>query len=143
MCSQTITSILRGNLAPGGAVAKITGKEGLSFTGKARVFDSEEEFVPAVESGSIKKGEKTVVVLRYLGPKGGPGMREMLKPTSLIMGAGLGNDVACLTDGRFSGGCVLLTMEYCLLSLTTPQIARLLYRTCGSRGAGRWPHCSN
>jgi len=96
--------ILKGNLAPGGSVAKITGKEGLGFTGKARVFDSEDEFVRAVESGSIKKGEKTVVVLRYLGPKGGPGMPEMLKPTSLIMGAGLGNDVACLTDGRFSGG---------------------------------------
>lgn len=116
--------ILRGNLAPGGAVAKITGKEGLGFTGKARAFDTEDEFVSAVESGSIKKGEKTVVVLRYLGPKGGPGtfqlscllnlrdficglgMPEMLKPTSLIMGAGLGHDVACLTDGRFSGGCV-------------------------------------
>ncbi|KIJ17960.1 dihydroxy-acid dehydratase [Paxillus involutus ATCC 200175] len=96
--------ILRGNLAPGGAVAKITGKEGLSFTGKARAFDTEEEFITAVESGSINKGEKTVVVLRYLGPKGGPGMREMLKPTSLIMGAGLGHDVACVTDGRFSGG---------------------------------------
>ncbi|KAG6831921.1 hypothetical protein H0H92_006522 [Tricholoma furcatifolium] len=96
--------ILKGNLAPGGAVAKITGKEGLGFTGKARVFDSEELFVKAVESGSIKKGEKTVVILRYLGPKGGPGMPEMLKPTSLIMGAGLGQDVACLTDGRFSGG---------------------------------------
>ncbi|VDC04443.1 unnamed protein product [Peniophora sp. CBMAI 1063] len=96
--------ILKGNLAPGGAVAKITGKEGLEFTGKARVFDNEEDFVHAVESGSIKKGEKTVVVLRYLGPKGGPGMPEMLKPTSLIMGAGLGKDVACLTDGRFSGG---------------------------------------
>ncbi|KAK1231330.1 dihydroxy-acid dehydratase ilv3 [Marasmius sp. AFHP31] len=96
--------ILKGNLAPGGAVAKITGKEGLGFTGKARVFDNEEEFVKAVESGSIKKGEKTVVILRYLGPKGGPGMPEMLKPTSLIMGAGLGLDVACLTDGRFSGG---------------------------------------
>lgn len=66
-------SILRGNLAPGGAVAKITGKEGLGFTGKARAFDTEDEFVAAVESGSIKKGEKTVVVLRYLGPKGGPG----------------------------------------------------------------------
>lgn len=66
-------SILKGNLAPGGAVAKITGKEGLGFTGKARAFDSEDEFVAAVESGSIKKGEKTVVVLRYLGPKGGPG----------------------------------------------------------------------
>ncbi|KAI0076350.1 dihydroxy-acid and 6-phosphogluconate dehydratase [Panus rudis PR-1116 ss-1] len=96
--------ILRGNLAPGGAVAKITGKEGLGFTGKARAFDTEDDFVAAVESGSIKKGEKTVVVLRYLGPKGGPGMPEMLKPTSLIMGAGLGKDVACLTDGRFSGG---------------------------------------
>lgn len=96
--------ILRGNLAPGGAVAKITGKEGLSFTGKARVFDKEEDFVHAVEQGSIKKGEKTVIVLRYLGPKGGPGMPEMLKPTSLIMGAGLGQDVACVTDGRFSGG---------------------------------------
>ncbi|KAL4251227.1 IlvD/Edd family protein [Abortiporus biennis] len=96
--------ILKGNLAPGGAVAKITGKEGLGFTGKARAFDSEDDFVAAVESGSIKKGEKTVVVLRYLGPKGGPGMPEMLKPTSLIMGAGLGKDVACLTDGRFSGG---------------------------------------
>ncbi|KAG7088402.1 hypothetical protein E1B28_012400 [Marasmius oreades] len=96
--------ILKGNLAPGGAVAKITGKEGLGFTGKARVFDNEEDFVKAVENGSIKKGEKTVVILRYLGPKGGPGMPEMLKPTSLIMGAGLGFDVACLTDGRFSGG---------------------------------------
>jgi dihydroxy-acid dehydratase len=106
--------ILRGNLAPGGAVAKITGKEGLKFTGKCRAFDDEESFVKAVESGSIKKGEKTVVVLRYLGPTGGPGespfdvanvgMPEMLKPTSLIMGAGLGYDVACLTDGRFSGG---------------------------------------
>ncbi|TCD62679.1 hypothetical protein EIP91_006572 [Steccherinum ochraceum] len=97
-------SILKGNLAPGGAVAKITGKEGLGFIGKARTFDTEDAFVAAVESGSIKKGEKTVVVLRYLGPKGGPGMPEMLKPTSLIMGAGLGHDVACLTDGRFSGG---------------------------------------
>ncbi|EDR13369.1 uncharacterized protein LACBIDRAFT_177029 [Laccaria bicolor S238N-H82] len=96
--------ILKGNLAPGGAVAKITGKEGLEFTGKARTFDTEDDFVKAVESGSIKKGEKTVVILRYLGPQGGPGMPEMLKPTSLIMGAGLGLDVACLTDGRFSGG---------------------------------------
>jgi len=96
--------ILKGNLAPGGAVAKITGKEGLRFTGKARTFDSEDDFVTAVESGSFKKGEKIVVILRYLGPKGGPGMPEMLKPTSLIMGAGLGHDVACLTDGRFSGG---------------------------------------
>ncbi|BEI80163.1 hypothetical protein CcaverHIS002_0106920 [Cutaneotrichosporon cavernicola] len=96
--------ILRGNLAPGGAVAKITGKEGLQFTGKARVFDDEDSFVKAVEEGSIKQGQKTVVILRYLGPKGGPGMPEMLKPTSLIMGAGLGHDVACITDGRFSGG---------------------------------------
>lgn len=96
--------ILKGNLAPGGAVAKITGKEGLHFTGKARVFDSEDQLVIAVENKTIKKGEKTVIVLRYKGPKGGPGMPEMLKPTSLIMGAGLGMDVACLTDGRFSGG---------------------------------------
>lgn len=96
--------ILKGNLAPGGAVAKITGKEGLRFTGKARVFDTEDAMVAAVEKGEIKKGEKTVIVLRYKGPKGGPGMPEMLKPTSLIMGAGLGKDVACLTDGRFSGG---------------------------------------
>ncbi|KAF8195427.1 dihydroxy-acid and 6-phosphogluconate dehydratase [Pholiota molesta] len=95
---------LKGNLAPGGAVAKITGKEGLGFVGKARAFDTEDAFVKAVEQGEIKKGEKTVVILRYLGPKGGPGMLEMLKPTSLIMGAGLGMDVACLTDGRFSGG---------------------------------------
>ncbi|KAJ7069725.1 dihydroxy-acid/6-phosphogluconate dehydratase [Mycena amicta] len=96
--------ILKGNLAPGGAVAKITGKEGLGFTGKARAFDTEADFFDAVETGSIKKGEKTVVILRYLGPKGGPGMPEMLKPTSLVMGAGLGQDVACITDGRFSGG---------------------------------------
>lgn len=96
--------ILKGNLAPGGAVAKITGKEGLRFTGKARVFDTEDDLVAAVENKSLKQGEKTVVVLRYKGPKGGPGMPEMLKPTSLIMGAGLGNDVACVTDGRFSGG---------------------------------------
>jgi len=75
-----------------------------SSSPKARTFDTEDAFIEAVESGSIKKGEKTVVVLRYLGPKGGPGMPEMLKPTSLIMGAGLGLDVACLTDGRFSGG---------------------------------------
>lgn len=85
-------------------MSKITGKEGLKFSGKCRAFDEEESFVKAVEGGEIKKGEKTVVVLRYLGPKGGPGMPEMLKPTSLIMGAGLGYDVACLTDGRFSGG---------------------------------------
>ena len=121
--------ILRGNIAPGGAVSKITGKEGLRFTGKAKCFDSEDALVKTVENGLIKKSEKTVIVLRYLGPKGGPGtltrtssafeentketdsrvsfligMPEMLKPTSLIMGAGLGQDVAFITDGRFSGG---------------------------------------
>ncbi|OBZ83341.1 Dihydroxy-acid dehydratase [Choanephora cucurbitarum] len=96
--------ILRGNLAPEGSVAKITGKEGLQFTGKARVFDGEENFITALENNEFKKGEKTVVVIRNEGPKGGPGMREMLKPSSAIMGAGLGKDVALLTDGRFSGG---------------------------------------
>jgi dihydroxy-acid dehydratase len=94
--------ILRGNLAPGGSVAKITGKEGLRFSGPARVFDSEEEMLRALEQNRIRKGD--VVVIRYEGPKGGPGMPEMLTPTSAIMGAGLGNDVALLTDGRFSGG---------------------------------------
>jgi dihydroxy-acid dehydratase len=96
--------ILRGNLAPGGCVGKITGKEGLRFTGKAKVYDAEDDFIAALERGDIKKGEKTVVVIRYEGPKGGPGMPEMLKPSSAIMGAGLGQDVALLTDGRFSGG---------------------------------------
>ncbi|OLL22840.1 putative dihydroxy-acid dehydratase, mitochondrial [Neolecta irregularis DAH-3] len=96
--------ILRGSLALGGSVAKITGKEGFQFRGKARVFDAEDAFVKAVENGEIKKGEKTVVVIRYEGPKGGPGMPEMLKPSGLIMGAGLGHDVALITDGRFSGG---------------------------------------
>jgi dihydroxy-acid dehydratase len=94
--------ILRGNLAPEGAVAKITGKEGTGFSGTARVFDSEELMLAALEKQQIKKGD--VVVIRYEGPKGGPGMPEMLTPTSAIMGAGLGNDVALLTDGRFSGG---------------------------------------
>ena len=94
--------ILYGNLAKDGAVAKITGKEGTSFTGSARVFNSEEEGVEAILSKDIKAGD--VVVIRYEGPKGGPGMREMLKPTSAIMGAGLGKDVALITDGRFSGG---------------------------------------
>ncbi len=94
--------ILRGNLAPGGAVAKITGKEGELFEGPARVFDSEESMLSALERGEIRKGD--VVVIRYEGPKGGPGMPEMLTPTSAIMGAGLGNDVALITDGRFSGG---------------------------------------
>lgn len=96
--------ILRGSLAPGGSVAKITGKEGLVFKGKAKVYDAEDLFIKALERGEIKKGEKTVVIIRYEGPKGGPGMPEMLKPSSAIMGAGLGQDVALLTDGRFSGG---------------------------------------
>lgn len=94
--------ILKGNLAPGGAVAKITGKEGMRFTGPARVYDSEEAMLAALERREIRKGD--VVVIRYEGPKGGPGMPEMLTPTSAIMGAGLGADVALLTDGRFSGG---------------------------------------
>jgi dihydroxy-acid dehydratase len=94
--------ILKGNLAPGGSVAKITGKEGLRFAGPARVFDCEEAMLEGLEQGQIRKGE--VVVIRYEGPKGGPGMPEMLTPTSAIMGAGLGNDVALITDGRFSGG---------------------------------------
>lgn len=94
--------ILYGNLAPGGSVAKLTGKEGLAFRGTARVFDSEEAMLTSLEQGRIGKGD--VVVIRYEGPKGGPGMPEMLTPTSAIMGAGLGSDVALLTDGRFSGG---------------------------------------
>jgi dihydroxy-acid dehydratase len=94
--------VLRGNLAPGGAVAKITGKEGEHFSGPARVFNSEEDMLTALERSEIKKGD--VVVIRYEGPKGGPGMPEMLTPTSAIMGAGLGGDVALITDGRFSGG---------------------------------------
>ena len=94
--------VLKGNLAPDGAVAKITGKEGNKFTGTARVFDDEETMLKALEEGKIKKGD--VVVIRYCGPKGGPGMPEMLTPTSAIMGAGLGEHVALITDGRFSGG---------------------------------------
>jgi dihydroxy-acid dehydratase len=94
--------ILRGNLAPDGAVAKITGKEGQKFEGPAKVFDSEEDMLMALEQKRIVKGD--VIVIRYEGPKGGPGMPEMLTPTSAIMGAGLGKDVALLTDGRFSGG---------------------------------------
>ena len=94
--------ILRGNLAPEGAVAKITGKEGEMFTGRANVFDSEEEMLAALEREEIVKGD--VIIIRYEGPKGGPGMPEMLTPTSAIMGAGLGKDVALMTDGRFSGG---------------------------------------
>ncbi|ABN65237.1 dihydroxyacid dehydratase [Scheffersomyces stipitis CBS 6054] len=96
--------ILKGSLAPGSAVGKITGKEGTYFKGKARVFDDEGDFIVALEKGEIKKGEKTVCVIRYEGPKGGPGMPEMLKPSSALMGYGLGKDVALLTDGRFSGG---------------------------------------
>ncbi|MEE2762329.1 MAG: dihydroxy-acid dehydratase [Pseudomonadota bacterium] len=94
--------ILYGNLAPTGAVAKITGKEGTHFTGRARVFHSEEEAQARILDGTVVAGD--VLVIRYEGPKGGPGMREMLSPTSAIMGKGLGNDVALITDGRFSGG---------------------------------------
>lgn len=94
--------ILYGNLASGGAVAKITGKEGLVFTGKAKVFDAEEQALQSILNGDIVKGD--VIVIRYEGPKGGPGMREMLSPTSAVMGKGLGKEVALITDGRFSGG---------------------------------------
>lgn len=94
--------ILFGNLATEGSVAKITGKEGLSFEGSARVFNSEEEANEGISQGKVQKGD--VIVIRYVGPKGGPGMPEMLKPTSAIMGAGLGKEVALITDGRFSGG---------------------------------------
>ncbi|PZX53350.1 dihydroxy-acid dehydratase [Algoriphagus chordae] len=94
--------ILDGNLAPEGAVAKITGKEGSAFTGPAHVFDSEQEANDAIRDHRVEKGE--VLVIRNIGPKGGPGMPEMLKPTSMIIGAGLGSDVALITDGRFSGG---------------------------------------
>ncbi|KAJ5701989.1 dihydroxy-acid dehydratase [Penicillium malachiteum] len=97
-------TILRGSLAPGGSVGKITGKEGTSFTGKARVFDDEDSFIAALERSEIKKDEKTVVVIRYCGPKGGPGMPEMLKPSAALMGYGLGSSCALITDGRFSGG---------------------------------------
>jgi len=95
-------SILYGNVAPEGAVAKITGKEGLRFEGRARVFASEEEALKAILDDTVEAGD--VVVVRYEGPRGAPGMREMLSPTSAIMGKGLGNDVALITDGRFSGG---------------------------------------
>ena len=96
-------TVLKGNLAPEGAVGKITGKEGTGFQGPARVFDSEEDMMQAVvddRDGMVGK----VIVIRYEGPKGGPGMKEMLSPTSIVMGAGLGQDVALITDGRFSGG---------------------------------------
>jgi dihydroxy-acid dehydratase len=94
--------VLYGNVAPEGAVAKITGKEGLSFTGRARVFDGEERATAAILAGKVKAGD--VVVIRHEGPRGGPGMREMLSPTGAIMGRGLGDKVALITDGRFSGG---------------------------------------
>jgi dihydroxy-acid dehydratase len=94
--------ILYGNLAPEGAVAKITGKEGLSFTGRARVFDGEERATAAILQGRVRAGD--VVIIRYEGPRGGPGMREMLSPTGAIVGRGLGAQVALVTDGRFSGG---------------------------------------
>jgi dihydroxy-acid dehydratase len=94
--------ILYGNLATKGSVAKITGKEGEFFKGPARVFDGEQELIKGIEGQKIKKGD--VVVIRYVGPKGGPGMPEMLKPTSALIGAGLGKSVALITDGRFSGG---------------------------------------
>ncbi len=94
--------ILYGNLAEGGSVAKISGKEGERFSGPARVFDGEQDLIKGIQNGRVQKGD--VVVIRYVGPKGGPGMPEMLKPTSAIIGAGLGNSVALITDGRFSGG---------------------------------------
>jgi dihydroxy-acid dehydratase len=94
--------VLYGNLAPEGAVAKITGKEGLRFEGRARVYDGEERATEAILAGKVKAGD--VVVIRYEGPRGGPGMREMLSPTGAIMGLGLGDKVALITDGRFSGG---------------------------------------
>tara|TARA_Y100000817_G_scaffold312875_1_gene307692 strand:- start:89 stop:1747 length:1659 start_codon:yes stop_codon:yes gene_type:complete len=100
--SDSHLRILYGNLASDGAVAKITGKEGTSFEGKAKVFNSEEDGVEAILGNQIEEGD--VIVIRYEGPKGGPGMREMLKPTSAIMGLGLGDKVAFITDGRFSGG---------------------------------------
>jgi len=94
--------VLYGNLAPEGAVAKITGKEGLKFTGRARVFEGEEAALQAILDGTVLAGD--VVIVRYEGPRGGPGMREMLSPTAAIMGKGLGDKVALITDGRFSGG---------------------------------------
>jgi dihydroxy-acid dehydratase len=94
--------VLYGNLAPGGAVAKISGKEGLSFSGKAIVFENEQTALAAILDGRVKAGH--VIVIRHEGPVGGPGMREMLSPTSAVMGKGLGKEVALITDGRFSGG---------------------------------------
>src|SRR5581483_7137558 len=94
--------VLYGNVAPEGAVAKISGKEGLTFSGRARIFEGEEPATAAILDGRVRAGD--VVVIRQEGPKGGPGMREMLSPTSAIMGRGLGEQVALITDGRFSGG---------------------------------------
>jgi dihydroxy-acid dehydratase len=94
--------VFRGNLCPGGALGKISGKEGLHFQGRAIVFENEESALQGILGGKVRKGH--VVVVRYEGPRGGPGMREMLSPTSAIMGKGLGKDVALITDGRFSGG---------------------------------------
>jgi dihydroxy-acid dehydratase len=94
--------ILYGNIAAGGSVAKISGKEGEKFAGPARVFNGEKELIQGISNGRVQKGD--VVVIRYVGPKGAPGMPEMLKPTSAIIGAGLGKEVALITDGRFSGG---------------------------------------
>jgi dihydroxy-acid dehydratase len=94
--------VLYGNLAPEGAVAKISGQEGLRFAGPARVFDGEERATAAILDGAVRAGD--VVVIRYEGPKGGPGMREMLSPTAALVGRGLGDKVALITDGRFSGG---------------------------------------
>jgi dihydroxy-acid dehydratase len=94
--------VLYGNLAPDGAVAKITGREGLTFSGPARVFDGEERATAAILGGAVRAGD--VVVIRYEGPRGGPGMREMLSPTGALFGRGLGDKVALITDGRFSGG---------------------------------------
>ena len=102
MYAQGHLAILKGNLSPEGAVAKITGVKSPKITGPARVFESEEECMAAVLAGSINAGD--VLVIRYEGPKGGPGMREMLSPTSAIIGAGLGDSVGLITDGRFSGG---------------------------------------
>ena len=111
MASKGHLKILMGNLAPEGAVAKITGKEGSFFKGPAKVFDSEALMLEALKVGEIKSGQ--VIIIRYVGPKGGPGMPEMLTPTSAIVGAGLANDVALLTDGRFSGGSHGFIVGHC------------------------------
>ncbi|MFK7824641.1 MAG: dihydroxy-acid dehydratase [Oligoflexales bacterium] len=111
MAEKGHLKILRGNLAPEGAVAKITGKEGSFFNGPAKVFDSEALMLKALEIGEIKPGQ--VIIIRYVGPKGGPGMPEMLTPTSAIVGAGLANDVALITDGRFSGGSHGFIVGHC------------------------------